>query len=99
MKSNQIKLKIILGSALGAIILILAIPFLINLESNLVLENFIQGGLSILIFSIVAYLWNEFNKLRIKMNKEELEDQDLTELEHDVEKLANSKVSNKNYKK
>lgn len=77
----QKKLRIVLILMLVILFLVVAIPF------------FISGGtlavLYIVYFLAIAYLWSEFNKLRISVNKKELEDESLTGLEHDVEKLAN----------
>lgn len=92
-KSHKFKLKVILGGMLASIFLIILVPFINIPVSGLIFQNTIQGAMAVSIFLIVVYLWNEFNKLRIEMNKEELEDKKLTELEHNIEKLS------KNYKK
>ena len=59
-------------------------------------ENLIQGAFSVLGVLIIICLWGQFNKLRIEINKDELEDKDLTELEKEMEIRSKPKASNNN---
>jgi amino acid permease len=93
-EKNKTRLKLVLISILVLILLIIVSPWLFVDEWLGFSENFLQGTFSVLGFLIIIYLWSQFNKLRIEINKDELEDKDLTELEKEMERRANSEPSN-----
>ena len=95
MESDKLKLKFILSSCLVLFVLAILTPVLIGPKAGGMVENLAQGLLSVSLFLVIAYLWNDFNKLRIQINKDELEDKDLTKLEHNVDKLAGLKSDKK----
>ncbi|HAI74185.1 TPA: hypothetical protein DCL22_02280 [Candidatus Moranbacteria bacterium] len=81
----KIKLKLVLGGILAAIVLSALNPFLISSEA-------FQGMFLVLDFLAVVYLWSHFNNLRVVINKKELEDEKLSKLERDVDRITHSKV-------
>ncbi len=86
------KLKLVLGGMLAAIALSALDPFIISSEIGWFSKEAAQGALLVLDFLAVAYLWNQFNKLRVVMNKKELEDEKLSKLERDVDRITHSKI-------
>ena len=85
----QKKLWIVIVSfAVVVLILVPMTPFLVGFGRGGFSKEATIAFFIILEFVAAAYLLNEFNNLRLKINKKELEDQELAELEHDVEKLS-----------
>jgi|GEM_PF-2097455 len=96
MEFKKFKLKLVLSGIFLALFLAVVSPFLIVNGVFGWSEELSQGLLPVALFVAVIFLWNEFNKLRIEINKEELEDENLTELEHNVEKLTGEGPNTKN---
>lgn len=93
-EKNKMKLKMVLTGILFLMLLIIVSPWLFASDFVGFSEEFLQGAFSVLGFLIIIYLWSQFNKLRIEINKDELEDKELAELEKEMEKRASAKSSN-----
>lgn len=78
------KLKLVLSCIAMAIVLSALSPFLISRE-------IFQGAFLVLDFLAVIYLWNQFNQLRVVINKKELEDENISKLEKEVNRIIQSK--------
>lgn len=80
----KVKLKLVLSGIAAAIVLSALSPFLISRE-------IFQGVFLAFDFLTVAYLWKQFNNLRVVINKKELEDENISKLEKEVNRIIRSK--------
>jgi hypothetical protein len=88
---SRIKLKIVLGGILVALAFSILNPFLISFSLGDFSKEAVQGVFLALDFLAVIYLWNQFNTLRVIINKKELEDEKLSKLERDVDRITHAK--------
>lgn len=88
----NLKLRIILVLMTIIAIAVVFNPFIITGDAGSFSREAAQSAFAILGFFAIVYLWNEFNNLRISLNKKELEDENLLELEHESEKLERLKI-------
>jgi hypothetical protein len=88
----QKKLKIVLLGMATMTALTILNPFLISSDIGLFSRSLVQATLAVAEFLIIAYLWNQFNNLRVILNKKELEDERLEQLEKHVEKVTHMKL-------
>lgn len=86
--SPKQKLQLVLAAMAAVTLLVFVNPFVTDSSIGPLSKELHMAVNWILEFLVMAYLWSKFNKLRILINKKELEDEKLLEIEHDVEKLA-----------
>ena len=91
MLTPKVKLRLVLSGIAIAVLLNVVNPFLISFRLGSFSKEAIQAVLAVLEFLAVAYLWRQFNVLRVTINKKELEDGDLLELEKSVQQITHTK--------
>jgi predicted membrane protein len=68
------------------VLLVIAfLAFLAVLSPFLISTKLYRALFLVFNFLIVTFFWFKFNQLRIMINKNELEDKKLSEIEHDIE--------------
>ncbi len=80
----RIKLVLVLVGIGAAVTLSALSPFIISRE-------ILQGMFLVLDFLAIVFLWGQFNKLRVIINKKELEDENISKLEKEVSRIIRSK--------
>lgn len=88
----KFKLKLVLGGLVVAIVLAAADPFIFSFGIGNFSKDVVQGVFLALDFLCVVFLWNQFNELRVIINKKELEDEGLSKLEREINRMSNTKV-------
>ncbi|MDP1884140.1 MAG: hypothetical protein Q8L10_02125 [Candidatus Moranbacteria bacterium] len=85
------KLILVLSGIGLTVVLAVLDPFIIRFSLGGFSQEFFQGAFLVLDFLAIFYLWKQFNGLRITINKKELEDGDLLELEKNVQQITHMK--------
>lgn len=90
-KEPRTKLNFVLFGIGLTVVLAVLDPFIIRFSLGGFSQEFFQGTFLVLDFLVILYLWKQFNGLRITINKKELEDGDLLELEKNVQQITHTK--------
>ncbi len=77
---QKIKMRVILFLMIVLVLLVILNPFIFSEEKTLVFFYSLE-------FLLAIFLWEKFNTIRIAINKKELEDEKIREIEHDIEEL------------